>query len=265
MNPVYTIIAVRTAQASALALLIHFALHWPFTGSHALGLFLTPLLCLYFVFVFVGPLTWGLPILARLPGSQNAVALTFVALTFDDGPSETTPLILDCLRSANAHATFFVLGEAVHRRPDLLRRIVAEGHRIGIHGYAHTPFVLQNMRTITHEIRQTEVAVKRACPDAEILPWVRPPHGFKSLTLAWTVRRAGYGLAVWSVNSRDYGEHNPMQITARVLKQASAGAIILLHDGPANKATAAALTPLLRGLSERGLVAVPLPDWVSSP
>lgn len=245
---------------SALGVLAHFGLHWPFTGPLALGFFLTPALCVYFVFVFVGPLTWGLPILTRLADGQNGVALTF-----DDGPSaETTPLILDALRSGNARATFFVLGDAVDRRPDLLRRIVADGHAVGIHAYTHQPFVLQSKRVICEEVQRTEAAIRRACPEAEIAPWVRPPHGFKSLTLLKTLRRAGYGLAAWSVNSHDYKDHDPAQITARVLKNAEAGAIVLLHDGPANAATVAALPPLLRALTARGLVAAPLPNWVSS-
>ncbi len=243
---------------SALGILAHFLLHWPFTGPFALGFFLSPALCVYFVFVFAGTWTWGLPILTRLPGSSA------VALTFDDGPSaETTPLILDALRSCNARATFFVLGEAVDRHPDLLRRIIAEGHAVGIHAYHHRPFVLQNQRAVWEEIRRTRAAIQRACPEAGILPWVRPPHGFKSLSLVWTLRRAGAGLAAWSANSRDYQQHDPAQITARVLK-AKAGAIILLHDGPSNSATALALPSLLRGLAERGLAAAPLPNWVSS-
>lgn len=245
---------------SALGILAHFALHWPFTGPFALGFFLTPALCLYFVFVFAGTWTWGLPILTRLSHVGDAVALTF-----DDGPSaETTPLILDILRSENARATFFVLGEAVDRCPDLLRRIVAEGHTVGIHAHTHEPFVLKNARAVLEEIRRTEAAVHRACPEAKLVPWVRPPHGFKSLTLLWTLRRAGYGLAAWSVNSRDYLAHDPVQITARVLKEAKAGAIVLLHDGPNNPATASALPSLLRGLAEQGLAAAPLPDGVSS-
>ena len=234
--------------------LAHWALHWPLTGPHALGLFLTPALCVYFVFVFVGPLTWGLPILARLPGSGNAVALTF-----DDGPSpETTPLILDTLCSEGVHATFFVLGEAVLRHPALLRRIVGEGHQVGIHAYRHEPFVLLGARAILQEIAQTEAAIRSACPEAVITTRLRPPHGFKSLSLVWVLRRAGYRLAAWSVDSRDYRDNDPERITARVMDNAQAGAVILLHDGPQSAATAAAMLPLLRELKRRGLVPVVL-------
>ena len=259
MNPVYLIIAVRTAQASLLAMLAHWLLHWPLTGPHAVGFFLTPALCLYFVFVFTGPLTWGLPILSRLPHPRNTAALTF-----DDGPSAVTPLILDILRADSITATFFVLGEAVTRHPEVLRRIASEGHAIGIHAYTHEPFVLKNTRAIREEITKTEDAIHRACPDAEIVPWVRPPHGFKSLSLIGTLRQAGYGLAAWSVNSRDYLEDDPQQIASQIAGKLKAGSILLLHDGPKNRATADALSLMLQSLTERGLVPVSLKNGVSS-
>ena len=258
MNPVYQIIAVRTLQASVLGAAAHWLLHWPFIGTHALGLFFTPALCLYFVFVFVAPLRWGLPILTRLPSGR-----TEVALTFDDGPSqETTPLILDILRAEGVHATFFVLGEAVLQHPDILRRIAAEGHAIGIHAYTHAPFVLKPRQAIFRELRQAEAAIHAACPGAVIVPWVRPPYGFKSLSLVWTLRRAGYGLAAWSVDSRDYRRSDAGRIAAQVAEKSSAGSVVLLHDGEANTATADALRPILRGLAERGLVPVTLQNGV---
>jgi len=266
LSPVYQIIAARTVQMSVLGGAAHWILHWPLTGPYALGLFFTPALCLYFVFVFVAPLRWGLPILTRLPNNSNQVALTF-----DDGPSqETTPRVLDILRAEGAHATFFVLGEAAARHPDILRRIAAEGHAIGIHAYRHEPFMLMNTRAVRREIARTEAAIYAACPDAAIVPWVRPPHGFKSLTLVWTLRRAGYGLAAWSVDSRDYRQSDAGQIAARVASKAAAGSVILLHDGPGSAATAEALRPILRGLAERGLMPVMLQkvmlqNGVSSP
>ena len=66
------------------------------------------------------------------------------------------------------------------------------------------------------------------------------------------------GLAAWSVDSRDYREHDPVQIAARVVGGARAGGVILLHDGPENAATAAALGLLLGGLKAHGLAVVRL-------
>ena len=62
-----------------------------------------------------------------------------VYLTFDDGPvSGTTPKVLDVLKTRNARATFFLIGKNVPDNQDIVRRIIAEGHRIGIHSYSHS-------------------------------------------------------------------------------------------------------------------------------
>ena len=245
LNPVYEIMGVRTAQVSLFALLFTYAFHWPLTGPHALGLFLTPALCVYFVFVFVARWSWGLPILTRLPTLASEVALTF-----DDGPSlETTSLVLDLLRNAEVSATFFVLGEAVESHPDLLKRIVAEGHSLGIHAYRHRPFVLLSDRVIQEEICRTREIIRRLCPEAELTPWLRPPHGFKTLSLFRTARRNGCRLAAWSLDCRDYCEQNAERIARQVLDHLKPGAIILLHDGPANAATVEALPFILSGMA----------------
>ena len=174
-NPVARIILTRTAQASVLALALHWLTRWPLTGPHALGLFLTPALCLYFVFVFIAPWSWGLPIQTRLRTREKAVALTF-----DDGPSpQTTPFVLAALREHGVKATFFVLGEAVDESPGLLRQVVAEGHAIGIHAYRHRAFVGRSLGGIRGEIARTREAIYRACPDAPPPILLRPPHGFK--------------------------------------------------------------------------------------
>ena len=256
-NPVYKIVAVRTAQASLLAMAAHWLAGWPLTGPHALGLFLTPALCLYFAFVFVAPWSWGLPILTRLRGEGDAAA---VALTFDDGPSPaTTPLVLDALRDGNVRANFFVLGEAVDRHHDLLRRIVAEGHAVGVHAYRHQPFVLLPAGEIAREIEETQAAIGRACPAAVLSAWLRPPHGFKSPGVLWAVRRAGCCPAAWSLDARDYREADPARLAGRVLDAVRPGAIILLHDGPGGLSTPEALPLILSGLRERGLACVVLP------
>ena len=255
-NPVYRIIGIRAGEASLLALVAHWLLHWPLTGPHALGLFLTPALCLYFLFVFVAPWSWGLPIQTRLPSQKRVIALTF-----DDGPSPTTtPAVLDILREHGVQATFFVLGAAVDRHPEILRRIVAEGHAVGIHAYRHRPFTLLGCREMEREIQQTRDAIKRACPEAAVPIWLRPPHGFKSLRLLWAARRSGIRLMTWSVDGRDYRECSSEQIAQNVLRQLRPGAIALLHDGESNSLTVAALPLLLPEIQARGYRCVTLPE-----
>jgi peptidoglycan/xylan/chitin deacetylase (PgdA/CDA1 family) len=253
IGPVWTIIVVRTLQASAAALLLHWLLHWPFTGPHALGLWMTPLLCLYFVFVFVAPWRWGLAIQTRLSTTERQVALTF-----DDGPSpECTPQILDVLAAQDVQATFFVLGMNVRRYPEIIRRIVREGHTLGIHGDQHVPFVLMSAGQVRQEISASRAALTEACPEIKV-HWLRPPYGFKSLTLPGIVRRMGCHLVTWNADSRDYRQHNPLQIARTALARLRPGAIILLHDGAGNSSTVEALPAILEALAARNYLCVPL-------
>jgi len=254
VNPVYRIVAVRAAQASLFALLAHEALGWPLTGPRALGLFLLPLLCLYFVFVFYAPWAWGLPILMRLKTRKK-----IVALTFDDGPSpEVTPSILDLLREFGVHATFFVLGEQAERHPELLRRIVAEGHALGIHGYRHRPLVLATAGEARREIARTRNLIAELAPDAPAVQFFRPPYGFKNIALPFLARSLGCRMTAWSLNSRDYAVRMAEDIANAVLSKLHPGAIVLLHDGANNEKTALVLPLILRGLQSRGYECAPL-------
>lgn len=255
-NPVSEIILVRTAQASLATLALHWLCRWPLTGPHALGLFFTPLLCLYFVFVFVAPWSWGLPIWTRLKTRERVVALTF-----DDGPSpETTPRILDILRAHGVTATFFVLGEAVERNPDILQRIVREGHGVGLHGDRHRALTLASASALMREVTRAAEAVQAICPSLARPTLFRPPYGFKSLTMPWRLRRHGFQLAAWSLNPRDYHRQTPEELAGVFLDGLHPGAIALLHDGPESAKTVLALPLILAGLADRGWRCVLLPQ-----
>ena len=183
-----------------------------------------------------------------------------VALTFDDGPSENTAFLLDRLRECQTTATFFVLGEAAERFPKLIRRMVTEGHTVGVHGWRHQSFVGLGSRRISEEIQRTQEAIQRACSDVPAVRWIRPPHGFKSLRALSVARKQGMRLAAWNVDSRDYRDACPERIAQRVLNQVTPGAIILLHDGAKNTVTTDALPLILDGLKAQGFQCVALPD-----
>jgi peptidoglycan/xylan/chitin deacetylase (PgdA/CDA1 family) len=252
-NPVYAIISVRTAQVSLLTLAAHWLWRWPLTGPHALGLLVTPLLCLYFVFVFVAPWSWGLPILTRLKTRERVVALTF-----DDGPSpEATPRILDILREHDVKATFFVLGERVARFPQILQRIIREGHAIGLHGWGHRALTLYSWASVQQELESAACAVHVVCPDAA-LDGFRPPYGFKSLLLPWLARRYGLCLVTWSLDPRDYDSPSPDHITQSFFDGLHPGAIVLLHDGAESDLIVTALPGILEKLSALGYRCVTL-------
>ncbi|HET9326062.1 MAG TPA: polysaccharide deacetylase family protein [Candidatus Eisenbacteria bacterium] len=182
------------------------------------------------------------------------------ALTFDDGPSaEATSKILDRLAAHGATATFFVLAGNVRRHPELIRRAIAEGHEIGLHGDRHWPLPLLLPAGIRGEIERCAAAVAEA---SGVRPLhYRPPFGFMMPGQSWFVRRLGFISVLGDVYPED--AHNPGvdRIARRVLTRLTAGSILILHDGSPlpgadRRQTVAALEAILDETMARGLKAV---------
>ena len=151
-----------------------------------------------------------------------------LALTFDDGPGEETPAILDLLRQAGIRATFFLCGQNVERYPDLARRIAEEGHEIGNHTYAHPRLLGRTPGRIAWEIERAQRIIARRTGRTPTL--FRPPYGLRWFGLFPVLRRNGLTSVMWSVNSLDW-KLSREQVVTRVLREEQPGAIILFHDG----------------------------------
>jgi peptidoglycan/xylan/chitin deacetylase (PgdA/CDA1 family) len=170
-----------------------------------------------------------------------------IALTFDDGPGEATPAILDMLKRAEVRATFFLCGENVERYPALARRIADEGHEIGNHTYSHPRLLGRTPGKIAYEIEHAQAVIAHRTGRAPIL--FRPPYGLRWFGLFRVLDRNNLTSVMWSVNSLDW--KLPVdEIVARVIKNTGAGAIILFHDGvpPRSNADRAATVDALRGV-----------------
>lgn len=166
---------------------------------------------------------------ARLVGGVSHVATDrpVAALTFDDGPDErATGLILDILGRHGAKATFFVTGSAASRSPDLIRRMLAEGHEVGNHTFSHTNFSTVSMSEGRAEVIRT---------DAVLRPYrtrlVRPPFGKLSVSANLLLAAMRRRVILWSVTSSDWSEADPARVQACLERRMHAGAIVLLHDG----------------------------------
>ena len=140
----------------------------------------------------------------------------------------------------------------MERHPDVLRRIVREGHAVGLHGYRHAPLVLVSASTLGAEARRAAAAVEQACSEVGTLTLFRPPHGFKTLTMAWLLRRRGYQMVLWSLNPRDYRSQTAEETAQAFLAALHPGAVALLHDGDTSFGTVAALPAILDGLGRGG-------------
>ncbi|USR92409.1 polysaccharide deacetylase family protein [Phormidium yuhuli AB48] len=172
-----------------------------------------------------------------------------IALTFDDGPGPYTAPILDILREQNIRASFFVLGRVLSTYPELLQRIVADGHILGNHTWSH-PYLVKSHALANQEIEQTAELIYQYTRVRTQL--FRPPGGFLNNALTPYAAAQNYAITLWSVDSSDYVL--PREgIIERVVNGIHPGAIVLLHDGGGPRHhTVAALPVIIKQLREQG-------------
>ena len=179
------------------------------------------------------------------------------ALTFDDGPSaETTPRILDTLKREGVRATFFVLGKHAERYPELIERIVREGHELGNHGYDHRILAFAGPAEIHQQLQRTDRIVRTAGgPPVRVF---RAPHGFRSPFVSRTARRLGYLTCAWSAGVFDTAKPGAAVIVQRSIRALKPGAVLLLHDADGwgdddRSQTAEALPAIIDAARHQGL------------
>jgi peptidoglycan/xylan/chitin deacetylase (PgdA/CDA1 family) len=180
-----------------------------------------------------------------------------VALTFDDGPSGDTPAVLDALDRAGVRATFFVLGDAALRRPDLVREVARRGHEVALHGQTHRKLVSAGPGTVAAELDRCLDAIRSA--GVEPAPLFRAPHGFRGPFLGRALRARGLRLVAWTRGVFDTERPGAREIAERACSRMAGGEILLLHDGcatpgidPRRDQTAEAVPEIVRRWREAG-------------
>ncbi|MGC4807951.1 polysaccharide deacetylase family protein [Micromonospora sp. DT233] len=198
------------------------------------------------------------PLPHKLPeGLRRSTGVRAVALTFDDGPDPVwTPKILDQLRRAKAKATFCVVGTRAREYPELVARIVREGHQLCNHSWRHD---MDLARRSTAEIRadltRTNRAIQAAAPGAKV-PFYRQPGGRWSARVVAVSKQLGMQSLHWRVDPQDWDKPTSTTIKRRVNGAVRPGAVVLLHDGGGNRAATIAACAHLIGALKRhyGLV-----------
>ncbi|MFK0150684.1 polysaccharide deacetylase family protein [Streptomyces sp. NPDC090499] len=176
-----------------------------------------------------------------------------VALSFDGGPSPTTPRLLDILKQQHLHATFFVQGRGhISKYPGILRRIAEEGDEIGNHTWTHPRLTDLDEADARAELTRTQNAIERITGTRPVL--MRPPEGRTDRKVARICRELGLAQVLWSVTAKDYETTDSALITERVLDQTHRDGIILLHD--LHKGTVPAVPGILKALKQRGYTVV---------
>lgn len=164
-------------------------------------------------------------------------------LTFDDGPNQgLTMRLLDVLAQNEAKATFFLLGEQVELYPDVVRRMVADGHQLGNHSYNHPRFTRISHAQQLEQIERTDALL--SAHDGKRVHRFRPPSGRFPLSLLLHFARSRSAMAFWSYDSMDYRHDGAEALLATLRKQPPVpGDVILMHDD--NDASIDALAAIL--------------------
>ncbi|TRX04184.1 polysaccharide deacetylase family protein [Flavobacterium gawalongense] len=161
-----------------------------------------------------------------IPNTENKVYLTF-----DDGPiPEITEWVLEELKTHNAKATFFCIGDNINKNNKIFKKVITEGHAIGNHTFNHlngwkttTEAYLENFKRCEEIIQQSGINLKSK--------FFRPPYGKIKTTQAKEISKLGYKIIMWDVLSADFDQNlSKEDCLENVLSNIESGSIIVFHD-----------------------------------
>ncbi len=182
-----------------------------------------------------------------------------IALTFDDGPwPESTAQVLNILKQNDVKATFFVVGQNVKNYPELVKRLVAEGHTIANHTWHHW-YHFMNPQTAAYEIDNTTNLIFQLTGVKTNM--FRPPGGNMHNGVAAYARNSKYAIIMWSSDSLDYSRPSVPRLINNVFRAAKPGGIVLMHDGGGNRSqTVQALPTIIANFRKQGYSFVTVPE-----
>jgi peptidoglycan/xylan/chitin deacetylase (PgdA/CDA1 family) len=184
----------------------------------------------------------------------------WIALSFDDGPEDSTRLVLDILKENQAEAAFFLIGKKIPGNESLIKRMVQEGHIIGNHSFSHHPLfdlfgtgkMLRDMTAMNQLVKSITGLTPR---------FFRPPYGVTNPHLKKAVISGGFISIGWSIRSYDTIIKNRPRLVNKILSALKPGAILLLHD--TSETTVAILPELLKAIGQKGFQIVRLDKMVN--
>jgi len=152
-----------------------------------------------------------------------------IALTFDDGPHEMSLLVLELLKKYNVKATFFCIGKNIELHPEILKKVIAEGHTVGNHTYSHSPFFdFYRKNKVIAEIKRTDDLITSVSGEKPVL--FRPPYGVTNPSIRRALAVTNHKTIGWNIRSLDGISEKRNFLLNRIIKRIKPGGIVLLHD-----------------------------------
>lgn len=149
-----------------------------------------------------------------------------LALTFDDGPSIYTKEIIDFLKSQNANATFFVIGNKVELYQEIIKESIQNGNEIGNHSYNHKNLAKLSLEELKDQIDKTQEIIKKTTGYTPRL--LRPTYGEKNQKI---IQHTNLKVVLWDIDPKDWGQKKTKEeIVKHILSKVTNKDIILLHD-----------------------------------
>ncbi|WP_209125349.1 polysaccharide deacetylase family sporulation protein PdaB [Alkalihalobacillus sp. BA299] len=190
--------------------------------------------------------------------NEKIIALTF---NISWGDQRALP-ILDVLKEKSVQATFFLSAAWAERHPDIVKRIVEDGHEIGNHGYQYNSYPSWDDEKIKKDIRRGDQVLTDLTGKKPAL--LRPPHGQFDKRILTIADKLKYSIVHWSVNTNDWENPGVDQIVEQTVDQANKGDVILLHASDAVKQTHKALPIIIDHLKGKGYQFATVSELIAS-
>jgi peptidoglycan/xylan/chitin deacetylase (PgdA/CDA1 family) len=166
--------------------------------------------------------------------------------------------LLDILKADRVTGTFFMVGREMEKHPEVVRRVVVEGHAVGGHSFTHGEPGATSPRQLAEEIDRTERLFAQIVGRPSRL--FRPPHGKLTPGKLWHLWRAGQGVVLWNVDPKDFACASGIELAARFDgRNLRGGDIVLLHDTVPHSAEV--LPTVIAAAREAGLSFLPVTAW----
>jgi peptidoglycan/xylan/chitin deacetylase (PgdA/CDA1 family) len=186
----------------------------------------------------------------QAPGGSATAGHKVIALTFDDGPGVYTPQVLSILESYHIPATFFEIGVQIAKDPAGTRLVASAGYPVENHTWSHPDLTTLSPSAVVSQVQQTQAEIQSLTGQTPTC--VRPPYDAFNPTVLDTIGGLGLTTMSYSVDPRDWSQPGVAAIVSSVLRGASPGAVVDLHDGASAAQTVAALPQIISSLEAEG-------------